>query len=121
MTLSIAMPRSNSTPKLQHGWLSAMAALAVLAPLAGAHAAALPPCPAAVQNPANTSLSALSHQQDKDDQELRSHPSGSYATMNGPVIRELEKRKQREALIERLQTRANHDHHCRLQGADFAD
>jgi len=39
--------------------------------------------------------------------------------MNGPVIRELEKRKQREALMERLQTRANQQHHCRLQGPDF--
>jgi len=39
--------------------------------------------------------------------------------MNGPVIRELEKRKQREALMERLQTGANQQHHCRLQGPDF--
>jgi hypothetical protein len=40
--------------------------------------------------------------------------------MNGPVIRELEKRKQREVLIERLQTRTNQQHHCRLQGPDFS-
>jgi len=55
----------------------------------------------------------------KEDQALRRQPSSSYATMNGPVIRELEKRKQREALMERLQTRANQQHHCRLQEPDF--
>jgi len=34
--------------------------------------------------------------------------------MNGPVIRELEKRKQREALMERLQTRASSMNHPKI-------
>jgi hypothetical protein len=100
-------------------WIRNLVALALMAPLAGTWAAPLPPCPKAIQSQANTSLGTLSQQQDKEDQELRRQPSSSYATMNGPVIRELEKRKQREALVERLQTRANQGHHCRLQGPDF--
>jgi len=100
-------------------WIRSLAALAVIAPQAGAWSAPLPPCPAALQSQANTSLESLNQQQAKEDQALRRQPSSSYATMNGPVIRELEKRKQREALMERLQTRANQQHQCRLQGPDF--
>jgi len=49
-----------------------------------------------------------------EDQALRAHPTASYATMNGPVVRELEKRQQREALEEQLQGDASKKHHCQL-------
>jgi hypothetical protein len=111
MSLSITM--------VNFSWIRSLAALAVIASQAGAWAAPLPPCPAALQSQAHTSLESLNQQQAKEDQELRRQPSSNYATMNGPVIRELEKRQQREALSERLQTSANQQHHCRLQGADF--
>ena len=81
MSLSITM--------VNFSWIRSLAALAVIASQAGAWAAPLPPCPAALQSQAHTSLESLNQQQAKEDQELRRQPSSNYATMNGPVIREL--------------------------------
>lgn len=77
-------------------------------------AAPLPACPAAVQTQADRALANLEQRQQQQDTELRSHPTASYATMNGPVLRELEKRQQREALEASLQRQANQRHHCLL-------
>jgi hypothetical protein len=76
-------------------------------------------CPAAVQARADRALQSLQQRQELEDAQLRSHPTGSYATMNGPVLRELDKRQQREQLVETLQREAANKQHCQLQGPDF--
>jgi hypothetical protein len=77
--------------------------------------AATPPvCGAAVQVQAMRSLTSLEQRQQLEDEALRKHPTASYSTMNGPVLRELEKRKQREALVQQLQLEALRMDHCSL-------
>jgi hypothetical protein len=95
--------------------------LAMVLLVSGPAAVAAPPaaCPAAVQAKADRALQTLEKQQQSEDVQLRSHPTASYATMNGPVLRELEKRKQRERLAETLQSEAGKRHHCQLQGQAF--
>ena len=83
-----------------------------------AAAAEWPACPATIQRQADRALQTLEQRQQAEDQHLRAHPTASYATMNGPVLRELEKRRQREQLAEELQVKAARQH-CRLQGADL--
>jgi hypothetical protein len=75
---------------------------------------AVPACPASLQSQANQALIRLDKKQRAEDQELRAHPTSSYATMNGPVVRELEKRQQKEALEEQLQGGAFKKYHCQL-------
>jgi hypothetical protein len=74
----------------------------------------VPACPASLQSQANQALIKLDKKQRVEDQELRAHPTSSYATMNGPVVCELEKRQQREALEEQLQGSASKKYHCQL-------
>ncbi len=97
--------------------------LGLWGPLAGppARAATLAACPAAVQTRADRALAELQQRQHKEDEPLRQAPSSSYATMNGPVIRELEKRKQQEQLVSKLKGDAARQHHCQLQGSAFGD
>ncbi len=97
--------------------------LGLSGPLAGppARAATLAACPAAVQTTADRALAELQQRQHKQDEALRQAPTSSYATMNGPVIRELEKRKQQEQLVTRLQGDAARQHHCLLKGSAFGD
>jgi len=93
--------------------------LALLASGGAAAPAAEPAaCPVAIQQKADQALQRLEQRQKAEDDQLRSHPTASYATMNGPVLRELEKRRQREQLAESLQAMAVRQH-CRLQGSDF--
>jgi hypothetical protein len=96
-------------------------ALALLLMSGPAAAVAAPPatCPAAVQAKAYRALQTLDQRQQVEDVQLRSHPTAGYATMNGPVLRELEKRKQSERLAETLQSEAAKQHHCQMQGPDF--
>ena len=91
----------------------------LLGAVPAAQAADLPACPQVVQLKADQALAAVEQRQAAEDEALRRHPTASYATMNGPVLRELEKRQQRERLAETLQEQARNHHHCRLQGADF--
>ena len=77
-------------------------------------AATPPACGAAVQVQAMRSLASLEQRQQLEDEALRKHPTASYSTMNGPVLRELEKRKQREALVQQLQMEALRKDHCSL-------
>ncbi len=86
-----------------------------------ARAASLAACPAAVQTKADRALADLQQRQHKEDEALRQSPSSSYATMNGPVIRELEKRKQQEQLVTKLKGHAATQKHCQLKGSAFAD
>jgi hypothetical protein len=72
-----------------------------------------------VQAKADRALQALEQRQQAEDTQLRSHPTASYATMNGPVLRELEKRQQRQLLADTLQREAGKQQHCQLQGPDF--
>jgi len=92
-------------------------------PLVGTPVRAATPaaCPAAVQTKADQALSQLQQRQHKDDEALRQSPSSSYATMNGPVLRELEKRKQQEQLVSKLKGEAASQHHCQLKGSAFGD
>lgn len=91
------------------------AGLIALGGIAGqTKAAPLPPCPAAVQTQADRALANLEQRQQQEDTALRAHPTASYATMNGPVLRELEKRQQQETLKTSLQRQANQRHHCLL-------
>ena len=81
----------------------------------GRAVAATPPaCGAAVQAQAMRSLARLEQRQQLEDEALRKHPTPSYSTMNGPVLRELEKRKQREGLVQKLQTGTLKKDHCSL-------
>jgi len=101
-------------------WLSPLVAMGLwVSGFPGTQAAVLPACPAQIQKEADQALNSLAQRQTREDGQLRSHPTASYATMNGPVLRELEKRQQREALAESLQARAGNQHNCRLQGPDF--
>lgn len=59
-------------------------------------------------------LSALEHKQQAEDLQRQRHPSASDTTMNGPVLRELEKRHERERLIVSLKARAAKQLHCDL-------
>ena len=93
---------------------SPLLALLLLAVLPPGQAAAFPACSQAVQRKADQALAALEQRQAADDEALRRQPTASYATMNGPVLRELEKRKQREALEEELQRQASKANHCQL-------
>ncbi len=89
--------------------------VAILSLAPGAALASSPtPCGDALQSHAIKSLAALEQRQHVEDEALRNHPTASYSTMNGPVLRELEKRQQREALAKRLQEEALHQHHCSL-------
>jgi hypothetical protein len=97
-------------------------ALVVSGPAAAGSAPVAAPvaaCPAAVQAKADRALQALEQRQQAEDTQLRSHPTASYATMNGPVLRELEKRQQRQLLADTLQLEAGKQQHCQLQGPDF--
>jgi hypothetical protein len=67
-----------------------------------------------VQAQAMRSLAGLDQRQHVEDEALRKHPGPSYSTMNGPVLRELEKRQQREALVQQLQDGASRQQHCTL-------
>ena len=96
-----------------------LALMLLLGVTTAAQAAELQPCPEAVQLKAKQALAALEQRQAAEDEALRSHPTASYATMNGPVLRELEKRQQREQSAQRLQEQASKTHHCQLQGPDF--
>jgi len=88
---------------------------ALLLLVSGRAVAATPPaCGAAVQVQAMRSLASLEQRQQLEDEALRKHPTASYSTMNGPVLRELEKRKQREALAQQLQMEALRKDHCSL-------
>ena len=99
---------------------SPLVALVLLLAVVPAGQAAEPPaCPQAVQLKADQALTALEQRQAAEDETLRSHPTASYATMNGPVLRELEKRQQREQSAQKLQEQAVKTHHCQLQGPDF--
>ncbi len=97
--------------------------LGLWGPLAGppGRAATLAACPTAVQAKADQALSKLQQRQHKEDEALRQAPTSSYATMNGPVIRELEKRKQQGQLAGKLKGDAARQHHCQLQGSAFGD
>ena len=97
-----------------------VALVLLLGAVPAGRAADLPACPQTVQTKAEQALAALEQRQAAEDEALRSHPTASYATMNGPVLRELEKRQQREQSAQRLQEQANKSHHCQLQGADFS-
>jgi len=72
-------------------------------------------CPAAVQSRADGALTTLDKRQKAEDEQLRAHPTASYGTMNGPVLREMEKRQQRETLEDQLQANATKERHCLLQ------
>ena len=96
-----------------------VALVLLLGAMPAARAADLAACSQAVQVQADQALAALERRQAAEDEALRSHPTASYATMNGPVLRELEKRQQREQSAQRLQEQAGKSHHCQLQGADF--
>ena len=95
------------------GWVSLLAfpGPSVASPAPASPASA---CPAAVQSQANHALADLDQRQQQEDAQLRSHPTATYATMNGPVLRELEKRQQREALETSLERQASQRHHCKL-------
>ena len=96
-----------------------VALVLLLGAVPAGQAADLPACPQAVQTKADQALAALERRQAAEDEALRSHPTASYATMNGPVLRELEKRQQREQSAQRLQEQASKTHHCQLKGPDF--
>ena len=96
-----------------------LALVLLLGGVPAVRAAEPPACPQAVQRKADQALEALEQHQAVEDEQLRRHPTASYATMNGPVLRELEKRQQRERLVETLQQKAKKSDHCQLQGPDF--
>ena len=96
-----------------------VALVLLLGAVPAGQAADLPACPQAVQTKADQALAALERRQAAEDEALRSHPTASYATMNGPVLRELEKRQQREQSAQRLQEQASKTHHCQLKGPEF--
>ncbi len=94
--------------------LNAMVALVLWALSGVALASTPPPCGNAVQIHAKRSLASLEQRQQIEDEALRNHPTSSYSTMNGPVLRELEKRHQREALVQQLQSEALRKEQCGL-------
>ena len=59
-------------------------------------------------------LAALEQRQQTADAQRRSHPTATDMTMNGPVLRELEKRHEREALVDTLTATAAKQQHCAL-------
>ena len=79
-----------------------------------ASAGSLPACSAAVQHKAEQALAALEQRQQAADAQRRSHPTATDMTMNGPVLRELEKRHEREALVDTLTAKAAKQQHCAL-------
>ena len=91
--------------------LSPMLVMQALGP---ALAGPLPVCSAAVQHKAEQALGALEQQQLAADAQRRSHPTATDTTMNGPVLRELEKRHEREALVASLTAKAAKQQHCAL-------
>ena len=86
----------------------------VLPALVPASAGVLPACSAADQHKAEQALRTLEQQQQAADVQRRSHPTTTDTTMNGPVLRELEKRHEREALIDTLTAKAAKQQHCAL-------
>ncbi len=107
---SLDLLKLNRMQRQLAAWLGSLLWL-----LPGAALASAPPaCGSAVQLRANQSLASLEQRQQVEDQALRNHPTASYSTMNGPVLRELEKRHQREALVQQLQAEALKKNHCSL-------
>ncbi len=107
-----------SIDRLRRSFFLALALLLGGVPPA-VQAAEPPACLQAVQLKADQALTALDQRQAGEDEQLRRHPTASYATMNGPVLRELEKRQQRERLVQALQDQASKTHHCQLKGPEF--